>query len=111
MGASAAAAGGEDARYRVTYLGTVKGQVSFLGFMKDPSVIWIYVGSIIILIGTMMAFLIPYRETWAYLDEESGVLLLATRVRGTSPSAHREFNRLVHRMATLANSRKDATER
>gem|GEM_PF-6582803 len=103
---SAAATGGENARYRVTYLGTVKGNVSFLGFMKDPSVLWLYTGSIIILIGAMMAFLIPYRETWAFLDEKSGALLLATRVRGTSPPAHREFDRLVHRMAALADSQK-----
>lgn len=88
------AEGGDAARYEVTWIGTRLGHVSFLGFMKDPSVLWMYAGCIIILIGAMMAFLIPYRETWAMIDPETGILHLATRVRGTSPGAHREFDRL-----------------
>lgn len=94
------ASGGEGARYEVTFVGVRPGHVSFLGFMKDPSVLWMYTGCIIILIGALMAFLIPYRETWALIDPETGTLHLATRVRGTSPSAHREFDRLAHALGS-----------
>jgi cytochrome c biogenesis protein ResB len=104
-GPQAAPAGGIAAsspapsRFTVEYLGLTKGHVSFLGFMKDPSVVWIYIGSILIILGTLVAFMITYREVWAFHDPETGRLYLATKVRGTSPAAHREFDRLVAELA------------
>lgn len=87
--------------YEVTYLGRTTGHVTFLGFMKDPSVNWLFTGCLIIIGGTLTAFLITYREVWVYYDEEEGRLYLATQVRGTSPSSHREFDRLVNEIARL----------
>ncbi len=107
-GPQAAAAGGtlpQQTRFTVEYLGTAKGHVSFLGFMKDPSVIWIYIGSILIILGTLVAFLVTYREVWAFHDPETGRLYLATKVRGTSPAAHREFDRLVGELVELSAGR------
>lgn len=91
----------ESGRYQVEFLGMTTGNVTFLGFMKDPSVGWLFAGCIIIICGGVVAFMIVYRETWAYLDEESGLLYMATAVRGTSPAAHREFDRLVERVKAL----------
>lgn len=82
-------------KFEVTYLGPVTGNVTFLGVMKDPSVIWMYIGCFIIIFGTMVAFMFVYRETWVFHDKENGLLYMATAVRGTSPGAHREFDKLV----------------
>src|SRR5690606_16192687 len=87
-------------RFHAQYLGTATGHVTFLGFMKDPSVVWLFIGCLIIISGTLIAFSIVYREVWCYYDEERGLLYLATAVRGTSPGAHREFDRLVNEIRT-----------
>lgn len=91
-------------RYQVEFLGMTSGHVTFLGFMKDPSVAWIFIGCIIIIFGTLIAFLIVYREVWCYYDEDTKLLYMATAVRGTSPRAHREFDRLVAYIKSLDNS-------
>lgn len=96
------AAGGN--RYEVRWLGETSGHVTFLGFMKDPSVSWLFAGCLIIIFGTLIAFMIVYREVWAYHDEGEGVLYLATAVRGTSPGAHREFDRRVAELRQIGPS-------
>lgn len=96
--ADAATTGG---RYQVEFMGMTTGHVTFLGFMKDPSVAWLFVGSLIIIGGALIAFMLVYRETWTYYDEEAGLLYMATAVRGTSPAAHREFDRIVEQMKKL----------
>jgi len=88
-------------RYQVEFMGMVPGHVTFLGFMKDPSVGWIFAGCIIIIAGTLIAFILVYRETWCYYNEENGLLYMATAVRGTSPAAHREFDRLVQQVKNM----------
>jgi len=88
-------------RYQVEYMGMTNGHVTFLGFMKDPSVAWLFAGCIIIIGGTLIAFMLVYRETWAYYDPETGLLYMATAVRGTSPAAHREFDRLIDRIKAI----------
>lgn len=90
-------------RYQVEFMGMTTGHVTFLGFMKDPSVIWLFIGSLIIIGGALIAFMLVYRETWTYYDEESGLLYMATAVRGTSPAAHREFDRIVEQMKRLSD--------
>lgn len=90
-------------RYQVEFMGMEDGHVTFLGFMRDPSVAWLFTGCIIIIFGTMIAFIFVYRETWVYYDELSGLMYMATAVRGTSPSAHREFDSLVQHVKDLAN--------
>jgi cytochrome c biogenesis protein ResB len=85
-------------RYQVEFLGMTTGHVTFLGFMKDPSVGWLFAGCIIIIAGTLIAFMFVYREVWAYYDEESGLLYMATAVRGTSPAAHKEFDRFIGKL-------------
>lgn len=82
-------------RYQVEFMGMEDGHVTFLGFMRDPSVGWLFAGCIIIIFGTMTAFIFVYREIWCYYDKQSGLMYMATAVRGTSPSAHREFDQLV----------------
>jgi cytochrome c biogenesis protein ResB len=91
-------------RFDAVYLGTAVGNVTFLGFMKDPSVGWIFGGCIVVLLGTLIAFLISYREAWAWHDESTGILYMAVAVRGTSPSGHREFTRLVRKVARASVS-------
>lgn len=103
-GAAAPAAG----RYQVYYLGTTSGHVTFLGFMKDPSVGWLFTGCIIIVLGTLIAFMITYREAWVWHDEENGLLYMATSVRGTSPRAHREFDRIATRLIALGEPQEAA---
>lgn len=87
--------GSSSDKFSVTFLGPVTGNVTIMGVMKDPSVIWMYIGCFIIVFGTLVAFFFVYRETWAYYDQENQILYMATAVRGTSPGAHREFDRLV----------------
>ena len=89
-------------RYQVDFLGVVPGHVTFLGFMKDPSVGWVFAGCIVIILGTLIAFIFVYREVWCYFDESTGMLYMATAVRGTSAAAHREFDRLVNEIKMLA---------
>lgn len=86
-------------RFIVRYLGTQDGYVSYLGFMKDPSVFWIYLGCIVIVGGTMIAWLITYREAWFHLDKKAGVLYAATQVRGYSKRAHRHFDQVLDILA------------
>jgi hypothetical protein len=88
-------------RYVVTYLGTTTGNVTFLGFMRDPSVTWIFSGCIIIIAGTLIAFLLVYREVWVYYDSAEKMLYMATVVRGTSPGAHRQFDRYAAQIAAM----------
>lgn len=91
--------------YRVVYLGDRPGQVTFLGFMRDPSVPWLYAGCMIVVGGTLMAFVIGYREAWGWYDEATGQLYLATQIRGTSPAAHRRFERFVAELAAVSAER------
>jgi cytochrome c biogenesis protein ResB len=93
--AGGTAAGPPANGYAVEYVGMRNGHISFLGFMKDPSVNWIFAGCIIVIVGTLIAFMVVYREAWALVDEAEQRVYLAARVRGTSPHAHREFARLV----------------
>ncbi|MCX7718070.1 MAG: cytochrome c biogenesis protein ResB [Candidatus Sumerlaeaceae bacterium] len=88
------ASDGKSGRFEVEFLGRTSGYVTFLGYMKDPSINWIYAGALIVIVGTLIAFLIPYREVWLLHDPTAGRLYMATLVRGTSPAAHREFDRL-----------------
>lgn len=88
-------------RYEVEFMGMTTGNVTFLGFMKDPSVGWLFVGCLIIIGGAMVAFMLVYRETWVYYDESTGLLYMATAVRGTNPAAHREFDSLIERIKAL----------
>jgi cytochrome c biogenesis protein ResB len=96
------AKGGEKGPYRVEFMGTVPGHVTYLGFMRDPSVGWLFTGVIIVILGTVVAFVINYRETWAWYDEENDRLYMATQVRGTSPAAHREFDRIAVEAARMS---------
>lgn len=96
-----ASASVKEKKYAVTYLGTTTGNVTFLGFMRDPSVTWIFSGCIVIIAGTLIAFLLVYREVWVYFDAGEKTLYMATVVRGTSPSAHREFDRIAAQMASM----------
>lgn len=89
-------------RYQLEFMGMTSGHVTFLGFMKDPSVGWLFAGNCIIIFGAFVAFMIVYRETWVHYDEEAGLLYMATAVRGTSPAAHREFDRVVEQMKNLS---------
>lgn len=111
---SASAGGGEvpvpQSRYQVTYLGPTTGHVTFLGYMKDPSVAWLFTGCLIIIGGTLIAFMLVYREVWVYYDEAEGLLYMATAVRGTSPAAHREFDRFAAEVAALAPQLPDDEE-
>ncbi len=86
-------------RFQVIFLGTVDGHVSYLGFMRDPSVVWIYLGCLIIVGGTLIAWLICYREAWFFLNPDAGSLYMATQVRGYGRRAHEKFDRLVDRLA------------
>ena len=95
---------GAPAAFRAYYVGDVAGHITYLGFMQDPSVGWLFTGCIIIILGTLVAFLIPYREVWAWHDGE-GTLYLATAVRGTSPRSHREFDRLARLLARETTNR------
>lgn len=88
-------------RYIVTFLGATAGNVTFLGFMRDPSVNWIFSGCIVIIAGTLIAFMFVYREVWVYYDRNGRMLYMATTVRGTSPGAHREFDRNAAIMAQM----------
>ncbi len=91
-------------QYQVEFLGMTDGHVTFLGFMRDPSVAWLFTGCMIIIFGTLIAFILVYREVWCYYDEQSGLLYMAVAVRGTSPSAHRDFDRLVQKVKELSNT-------
>jgi cytochrome c biogenesis protein ResB len=95
---------GTNPALEVVFLGKTTGNVTFLGFMRDPSVGWLFSGCLIIIGGTLIAFLITYREVWFWHDSEEGILYLATQVRGTSPAAHREFDRLVNAIAEMAQN-------
>jgi len=113
--APGSAAGGSTAtsatpRYEVTWLGEVTGNVTFLGFMRDPSVAWLFSGCLVIIFGTLIAFVLVYREVWVYHDEEAGLLYLATAVRGTSPGAHREFDRKIAELRLLGARQATAPE-
>jgi cytochrome c biogenesis protein ResB len=105
---SATVAGKQPGRFLVTVLGTTTGNVTFLGFMKDPSVSWIFSGCIVIIAGTLIAFLLVYREVWVYYDSGERMLYMATVVRGTSPSAHREFDRHAAQIASMRGSPEEA---
>ncbi|MBX7244136.1 MAG: cytochrome c biogenesis protein ResB [Candidatus Sumerlaeaceae bacterium] len=94
----------EKGRYQATFLGQSTGFVTYLGFMKDPSVGWIFGGVIVVILGTFVAFLVNYREVWVYYDAEQGLLYLATNVRGTSPRSHREFDRLVTEISAMTGT-------
>lgn len=102
--APAVAANPPTNHFSVEFMGMTAGHVTFLGFMKDPSVAWIFTGCIIIILGTLIAFMFVYREVWCYYDEKTGLLYMATAVRGTSPGAHREFDRLVAAVKALSRS-------
>ena len=88
-------------RFEVEFLGRTSGYITFLGYMKDPSINWIYAGALIVIAGTLVAFLIPYREVWMLHDPQGGRLYMAISVRGTSPYAHREFDQLEQTIETL----------
>ncbi len=93
-------------RFEVSYQGTTSGHVTYLGMIKDPAIPWIYVGCLIILVGTMVAFFITYREVWIWRDESSGKTYvgMAIRRRGL-PYRPGEFADLVQRLsATLQPS-------
>lgn len=98
----ASASGGQTGgRYEVVYLGQTSGNVTYLGFMKDPSVIWLFAGCMIIVFGTLIAFIFTYREAWIWYDEENGLLYAATQVRGASPRVHRKFDRMFAEIEAL----------
>ena len=105
--ASHSAAGG----YSVEFVGAQNGHISFLGYMKDPSVNWIFAGCIVVILGTLVAFLIVYREAWALVDEAEGRVYLAAKVRGTSPHAHREFGRLIEEIQSAEADRTSASHK
>jgi hypothetical protein len=91
-------------RFLVSYMGPTAGDVAFLGFMRDPSVAWIFTGCLIIIFGTLAAFLLIYRESWAWYDETNKMLYLGVAVRGTSPLVHRKFDRFIERVRLLSDN-------
>jgi hypothetical protein len=87
-------------RFEVSYQGVTSGHVTYLGMMRDPAIPWIYVGCLIILIGTMVAFFVTYREVWVWRDEASGKTYVGMSVRRRGlPYRPREFADLVQRLS------------
>jgi hypothetical protein len=101
LSGSSANAGND--RFQVVFLGTVNGHVSYLGFMKDPSVFWLYLGCMVIVGGTLVAWLITYREAWFHYNPDRRVLYLATQIRGQGRRAHRRFDALIDRLAGIGS--------
>jgi cytochrome c biogenesis protein ResB len=90
--------------YEVRVLGPATGYDTILGVTKDPSIWFSYAGGVLLFIGIALAFLIPYRQIWAYIDAKEGKLFVALRSPRGSQRAQREFERLVNQIRNSVSS-------
>ncbi len=96
-GIGTAASEGESPFF-VRYRGPTMGYDTILGVVKDPSTPITFAGCILIVLGSLLAFFITYRQLWGYYEADENRLYLALSVRGRSERPVKEYQRIVQRL-------------
>lgn len=95
---SAPAGSQQSSAFSVRYRGPTMGYDTILGVVKDPSIPITYAGCILVVLGSLLAFFITYRQVWGYYDGDENRLYLALSVRGRSEGPVKEYQRMVKRL-------------
>jgi len=67
---------------------------------KDPGVLWVYTGCILMLVGLVVAFFMSHRKLWAFVKEEDGktIILFAGSANKNKVGFERIFTDLAENM-------------